>query len=339
MNHPHYSLELTVALQAVRIACIIARQAREEFNEEEDVTIKPDRSPVTVADYAVQAWINAALNAHFPSDPIMGEEDNYIPYYFQTEPFTERIIALVQAQRADFDETGILKAVGLATSTGGRAGRFWCLDPIDGTRGFIRGGQYAIALALIEDGDVKLGLLGCPNLPLNANDPDSEMGVIFTAVKGQGAFASNLSGTVSMPISVDSITDMKSAILGTPVEMGRVPREILNRFAHSSRIKAEPYRIDSQCKYAVLARGEISLYVRLPSTKKEHRGYIWDHSAGVLIVQEAGGIVTDLAGRALDFSQGQLLQSNRGILAVNPHLYAQVLENVHRYIPAELLEL
>jgi 3'(2'), 5'-bisphosphate nucleotidase len=41
----------------------------------------------------------------------------------------------------------------------------WTLDPIDGTKGFLLGGQYAVCLALIEDSDVKLGVMGCPNLP------------------------------------------------------------------------------------------------------------------------------------------------------------------------------
>lgn len=67
------------------------------------------------------------------------------------------------------------------------AGR-WTLDPIDGTKGFLRGGQYAICLALIVDGDVKLGVIGCPNFPVgDAESEDSQRGGIFTAVKGQGA--------------------------------------------------------------------------------------------------------------------------------------------------------
>ena len=57
----------------------------------------------------------------------------------------------------------ILKAIGRCNSTGGPKGRHWVLDPVDGTLGFVRGDQYAVALALIEDGKVLLGVLGCPN--------------------------------------------------------------------------------------------------------------------------------------------------------------------------------
>ena len=75
---------------------------------------------------------------------------------------------------------------------GGPNGRFWTLDPIDGTKGFLRGEQYAVALALIEDGEVVLGILGCPNLTKDLKNPDGAQGLIFSAVKGQGASAQHI---------------------------------------------------------------------------------------------------------------------------------------------------
>lgn len=62
------------------------------------------------------------------------------------------------------------------------------MDPIDGTMGFLRGGQYAVCLGLLQDGEVVLGVMGCPNLPVDYHNPEGEKGVIFVAVKGQGAF-------------------------------------------------------------------------------------------------------------------------------------------------------
>ena len=62
------------------------------------------------------------------------------------------------------------------------------MDPIDGTKGFLRGGQYAVCLGLLLDGKVVVGVMGCPNLPVDYTKPDGEKGVIFVAVKGQGAF-------------------------------------------------------------------------------------------------------------------------------------------------------
>lgn len=64
----------------------------------------------------------------------------------------------------------------------------WALDPIDGTKGFLRGEQFAVCLALIVDGQVQVGVMGCPNLPVDAKDKDGEKGCLFITVKGQGAF-------------------------------------------------------------------------------------------------------------------------------------------------------
>lgn len=60
----------------------------------------------------------------------------------------------------------VLKAINKGTACGGSEGRHWVLDPVDGTLGFVRGDQYAVALAMVEDGEVVLGVLGCPNLPM-----------------------------------------------------------------------------------------------------------------------------------------------------------------------------
>ena len=90
-------------------------------------------------------------------------------------------------------------------------------------------------------------------------------------------------------------------------------------------ITAPPYRIDSQCKYAVVARGEASIYLRLPRDTS-YREKVWDHAAGAVVVTEAGGRVTDLDGNPLDFSQGRLLANGRGIVCTNGAIHDRVLE-------------
>jgi 3'(2'), 5'-bisphosphate nucleotidase len=79
-------------------------------------------------------------------------------------------------------------------------------------------------------------------------------------------------------------------------------------------VTATPVRMDSQAKYGVVARGEADAYLRMPN----RRGYaenIWDHAAGALVVTEAGGTVTDIAGRPLDFSRGAKLVMDAGVVA------------------------
>jgi 3'(2'), 5'-bisphosphate nucleotidase len=63
----------------------------------------------------------------------------------------------------------------------------WTIDPIDGTKGFLRGEQYAVCVSLIVDGEPVVGVIGCPNLPHQTNEPEGEKGWIFSAVKEQGA--------------------------------------------------------------------------------------------------------------------------------------------------------
>jgi 3'(2'), 5'-bisphosphate nucleotidase len=91
-------------------------------------------------------------------------------------------------------------------------------------------------------------------------------------------------------------------------------------------IRAEPVRMDSQAKFAVLAAGRGDLLVRLLSAQNQgYREKIWDVAAGALVVEEAGGAVTDLDGRPLDFTAGRRLVNNRGIVASNGGLQAPVL--------------
>jgi 3'(2'), 5'-bisphosphate nucleotidase len=85
--------------------------------------------------------------------------------------------------------------------------------------------------------------------------------------------------------------------------------------------------MDSLCKYAIVARGDATFYLRIPS-QKSYVEKIWDHAAGYIIVQEAGGKVTDIEGKPLDFATGRLLSKNRGIIASNSRLHGHVLEAI-----------
>ncbi len=92
-------------------------------------------------------------------------------------------------------------------------------------------------------------------------------------------------------------------------------------------VKRPPLRMDSQAKYGILARGDGTVYLRLP-TQKAYVEKIWDHAAGCILVEEAGGRVTDLHGKPLDFSQGKTLAKNKGVIATNGKLHDLVLRAV-----------
>ena len=114
-------------------------------------------------------------------------------------------------------------------------------------------------------------------------------------------------------ISVSLQHDPVAARFCESVESGHSAHDESAAVAARLGIAAAPLRLDSQAKYGVVARGEADAYLRLP-TRAEYREKIWDHAAGVLIVEEAGGTVTDITGRPLEFTHGRELAVNRGVI-------------------------
>ena len=101
----------------------------------------------------------------------------------------------------------------------------------------------------------------------------------------------------------------------------------LDEVIRALHIQAPPVAMDSQAKYAVLAAGAGDLLLRLLSPKQpDYREKIWDQAAGSLVVEEAGGCISDLEGRPLDFTVGRTLARNRGVLASNGYLHAVALQ-------------
>lgn len=298
--------------------------------------VKEDRSPVTVADFGSQALICAALHRAFPDDPIMAEEDAASLASPANAAILSAVTAQVQRLRPDAD-SGEIRGWIDRGRTRVFCDRFWTLDPIDGTKGFLRREQYAISLALILDGEVELVVLGCPNLEppvpvpvyLQASTPQ-ESGAIFYAVRGHGAWSVPVSATDSMVparLHVSAITDSSRARFVESVESGHSSHSDAARVAERLRMTRPLLRMDSQAKYATVGRGDAELYLRLP-TRPDYREKIWDHAGGLLIVTEAGGRVTDISGKPLDFRHGPELTENRGVIASNGLLHEELLASL-----------
>lgn len=104
----------------------------------------------------------------------------------------------------------------------------------------------------------------------------------------------------------------------------------IDQVAATLGVQIEPVRMDSQAKYALLAAGQGEIYLRLLSSRQpDYREKIWDQAAGSLLVEEAGGVVTDLDGKPLDFTAGRMLVNNRGICATNNLLHPLVIQALH----------
>jgi len=315
------ALELAAALAAVRAASEVCRGAQGRLLAGHTLT-KGDQSPVTIADFAAQAVVCAELTDRLGAIDMIGEEDPNDLRAPEASDLLGAVTTLVQTQRGDSVAAGSVLDWISVGAFAGASGRYWTLDPIDGTKGFLRGDQYAIALGLIDDGEVILGVLGCPNIP----NPDGSIGAIFAATDGvaqawYGDAVEPLAVTVAAP------ANLAEARVCESVESGHSNQDHSAQIVARLGITAEPFRIDSQCKYAAVARGDASIYLRLP-TRADYREKIWDHAAGKFVVEQAGGVVTDVTGAPLDFSRGSTLAANSGVVATDGRFHDQVIEAV-----------
>ncbi|KAK3669444.1 3'(2'),5'-bisphosphate nucleotidase [Recurvomyces mirabilis] len=334
-----YDHELNVALLAVQRATLLTKSV---FHSHTKGTLnKSDASPVTIGDFGAQALIIAALQLNFPDDEIVAEEE--AKDLRENGQLRETVWDLVQ--KAKLSDSSAEKVLGgevksaesmldiidKGASQGGAKGRIWAIDPIDGTKGFLRGGQYAVCLALMVDGDVKVGVLGCPNLPVSdseplkegigadASDEEGKFGVLFSAVQGKGAQSRALSKSglaESHDIKMKPLTNISEATFCESVEAGHSSQGDAAAIASKLGITKPSVRMDSQAKYGSIARGAGDLYLRLP-VRKDYVEKIWDHAAGDLIVREAGG---------------RTLKENKGVVAAPKDVHGKVIEAVREVL-------
>jgi 3'(2'), 5'-bisphosphate nucleotidase len=325
-----YRRELDVARNAVRLAARLCQNVQSAISTES--LSKKDNSPVTVADFGSQALICRDLREQFPGDPVIGEEGAAELRAATGAEFLDQVVREVVRVGVQ----GAANEVCDWIDHGGAqnySDRFWTLDPIDGTKGFLRKEQYAISLALIINGQIELGVLGCPNMPYPGS---GEPGVLAWAVRGYGAWQQPLweSSATDIPVRVSGTSEVSELLFCESVESGHSAHDWSGLIASDLRIHREPVRMDSQCKYLAVARGDADLYLRLP-TRKGYAEKIWDHAGGVILVEEAGGQVTDINGRVCNFRLGSTLSSNEGMAVTNGRVHPFVIQAIQKYRPRE----
>lgn len=324
-----FAAEVSVACDAVRLAARVCRTVQAGIRPE--ALEKKDRSPVTIADFASQALVCRALHAAFPQDPVIGEEDARELRGGKTADFLQQIVAEISAVGVSGTGEEVCDWIDRGYTSDYQP-RFWTLDPIDGTKGFLRGQQYAISLALIIEGRIEVGLLGCPNLSPRQDDAEAKAdasGALFVSVRGAGTVVLPLDSQEAQPrsVRVRDIADPAAARLCESVESGHSSHGRSAEIARKLGITRDPIRLDSQAKYATVADGRADIYLRLP-TRQDYVEKIWDHAGGVLVIEEAGGRVTDIDGKPLDFTHGRGLTENRGVVATGGQLHEAVLAAV-----------
>jgi histidinol-phosphatase len=236
------------------------------------VESKPDLTPVSDADTAVEREIRALLAAHRPGDGLLGEEYGEQP-----------------AARPD--------------------GRRWVVDPIDGTKNFVRGVPvWATLIALLEGDTPVLGLVSAPAL-----------GRRWWAARGAGAYAGPelAAGT---PIRVSGVRDLADASFCYSSLAGWEAADRLDAVLQLMRDTWRSRAYGDFYGYMLLAEGALDVMV-------EPELSLWDIAALVPIVTEAGGVFTDLAGRPAPAG------GENSAIATNGLLHADILGRLGR--PAE----
>lgn len=331
-----HTRRLQAAVDAVALACRVCRVVQSQ-REAIGSTSKDDKSPVTVADFASQAVVAHTLREALGKVTLVAEEDSAMLREKIAAGDRALIDAVVSAAHASWPGASadeLLDAIDFGGADPVKDGLhgFWTLDPVDGTKGFLRGEQYAVSLAWIEAGVPIIGVLGCPNLSRDFSRPFDEpddTGVIYIAQQGGGVYELPANDAKAKPVHIKRLDPEQDE----PVRMCESVEAAHSDHSASERVleklgePAEPARLDSQAKYAVVARGQADLYLRLPS-KKGYVERIWDHAAGALVAAEAGCAVTDARGIPLDFSHGRGLEKNSGILVAPPALHGRALRAV-----------
>ncbi|KAM5351696.1 hypothetical protein ACJ41O_004419 [Fusarium nematophilum] len=340
-----YARERQLAELAVLRASILTKRVLSSVSG----ISKADASPVTVADFAAQALLISALKEAFPGDTFVGEEDSAT--LREDDALRARVYELVSSARLQKPEDDAMLATPSSVDEmldlidlggrgqGGRAGRFWVMDPVDGTATFLRGEQYAVSLALVEDGQEVVGVLGCPNLKPAADGRVAEttvdragLGLMLTAVRGQGAAIRTMSFAgleAARPLEgLDQASSPSEARIVDCAGSKTSRHDLIAKLAGSFGAAYPNTDVwSSHIRYAALMVGGGDFQLRVPSNPGV-KMWIWDHAGAQLILTEAGGKVSDLDGKPMDFGAGRDLNQNRGLIAARGGIHAAVLERL-----------
>jgi 3'(2'), 5'-bisphosphate nucleotidase len=320
-------LDLSPILSAARQAADLTRRVQGLHLAN---SAKGDNDPVTIADYGAQALILRALSAAYPHDAVLAEEQGAQFLSLVSDQQRATVVELVgDVLHETVDEAQLV--AWLDWGFGRDAERTWLIDPIDGTKGFIAGRRYSIAIAPLEGGLPVAGILASPGYPTQDGS-----GLLFYA-QGSAAYVEAMRGGKAGRIAVSTRSKPSTLYVVESVERAHAHLERMKTVYQAAGILEKQVEgVDSQDKYAMIACGDADLYLRLPrDNKPAHK--VWDHAAGAALIRAAGGVVTDIDGSNLDFSGGELL-NNLGMIVSNGHIHDRIVEVVQDVLTAAPIE-
>ena len=291
---------------------------------------KPDGSPVSAADLAIQMAVTWTIRERFGShEHIVGEEGASSVSMPGGRALLDRAVrALREAfgSRAPRDpESMVLEESALTAESWPR--QWWTIDPIDGTKGFRSGRHFAICVARVEDSVPTVGALSCPTMPRSGDPmsimPAGDSGTLYGALAGAGAwsvlsrdFAGDTADAVRL-VRPSSRTWERGTgqpwVVCDSIEGGD-RAERMRGVVSRAGFPWTTISLDSQCKYALVADGRADAFMRVPSAKGRSEN-AWDHLSGLVICEEAGAFAGDLDGAPVRCANGPDLTRSRGVLA------------------------
>lgn len=234
------------------LACEFAREAGQKimpfYGGTGAITLKADASPLTAADMASHEFLVEALEKLTPGIPVVSEESK--------------------------DKEGAQQ----------QANRFWLVDPLDGTKEFMKGtGEFTVNIALIEGGKSVLGVVHAP-----------VVGLTYYGLQSGGAWRQG-AGQPAVAISTRKAERARLAVVASKDHAGPLVQAMLGRLPGAT-LKS----MGSSLKFCLVADGSADLYLRDIPTME------WDTAAAQCVVEAAGGAIYDLAGMPLRYGKPEL---------------------------------
>ena len=301
-----YQDELTLAINIVKKASKITEWFKSHGFQSYK---KKDKSPVTLADFASQIFILSQLKENFYADQIFAEEESSL--------FSKNIEVLIKKCFIDNNLKPNEELSSLLNYRGSQSKRQWIIDPIDGTKGYLRGLSYAVGIGLMENSEPKMCAIGVPNYR-------NEELAIFVAEKGKGAQASYGDKEFS-PIHVSHENSLSSSVMCQSLHHNK---QWINELAEMIEAK-KVISMDGMGKFCMVADGSADLYVREMNLDYS---FSWDYMPGDLLVREAGGIITDLNYKSLTFKEDKCKWTAQGLIASNGILHDEIISNIKKLI-------
>ncbi|KAI2465535.1 carbohydrate phosphatase [Annulohypoxylon bovei var. microspora] len=353
MDSP-YSKELQVAIGVIQSAAKLSQAVISV--EDKGVVEKDDLSPVTVADFAIQALLTASIHHAFPNDKFVGEES---AADLRSNPvLLDRVWELLQrlkddeakqlcklpASREEMCE--MIDWCGFGEPGGPQAGRVWVFDPIDGTKTFVQGKAYAINVALLEGSKQILSIVGCPTLSFDASAPVTNTSLDPTG-RGCIVFAAKGYGTYVRPLVASSPHELQIRRIEPHAESGSSQSlrpvscyNMLNSGVDDvHQIIMEKLNVETQgCDLLAWVLRWVTLGLGLANVtiwvykQRSRTGKIWDHAGAMLLFEEVGGYITDIDGKPIDLGVGRLMTANHGFVAAPKAMHPLVLKTTQEII-------